>query len=119
MILVGRRASAISLALLPGSSTHGSAASQALREIMLMAPGGKELWLLNEISSFNLPVKRHAFPKEASTLLRDALDVTLSPALSTHKDSPPMVQCRSLLRAFSKARDEASTGRVPRSCRHG
>ena len=44
--------------------------------------------LLHEISSFNVPVKRRCFPKEASRALREALGVTLSLALSLHKSSP-------------------------------
>jgi len=67
--------------------TPGSVAAQALREIIMVVPGEEERWLLNEISSFNVRVKRRALPKEANRLLRDALDVTLSLDLSTHKDS--------------------------------
>ena len=52
------------------------------------APGGEERWLILEISSFNVPVKRRSFPKEASEALREALDITLSFALSLHKNSP-------------------------------
>ena len=55
---------------------------------MANAPGGEDLWLLNEISSFNVPVKRRSFPKEASKALREALDITLSFALSQHVSSP-------------------------------
>ncbi len=31
-------------------------------------------WLMDEISLFNVPVKRRKFPKEASNLLREVLD---------------------------------------------
>jgi hypothetical protein len=49
---------------------------------------GADSWLLNEISSFNVPVKCRCFPKEASRALREALDETLSMVLSLHKSSP-------------------------------
>jgi hypothetical protein len=54
---------------------------------MISSTGGEEKWLLNEMSLFNVPVKRRAFPKEASSLLRDTLDVILSLALSLHRNS--------------------------------
>jgi len=50
--------------------------------------GGEKKWLLNEISSHNVPVKRRSFPKEASEQLRDVLDAILTLALSLHKNSP-------------------------------
>jgi hypothetical protein len=55
---------------------------------MERAPGGEDLWLIHEISSFNVPVKRRSFPKEASEALREALDITMSFALSLHNTSP-------------------------------
>jgi hypothetical protein len=55
---------------------------------MLHSPEGEEKWLLNEISGYNVPVKRRCFPKEASKTLREALDETLSLALSLHESSP-------------------------------
>ena len=70
-----------------GISTPGSAAAKALLDLMLRLTG-EETWLLNEITSFNVPVKRMAFPKDASALLRDTLDVILSLALSLHTKSP-------------------------------
>ena len=78
----------LSPALIPGSSITGSAAAQALKSIMLHSNGGEEKWLLDEISNFNIPVKRRCFPKEASKALRDTLDETLSLALFLHKSSP-------------------------------
>ena len=54
---------------------------------MARAPEGEDQWLLHDIS-FNVPVKRRSFPKESSEALREALDVTLSFALSLHKSSP-------------------------------
>ncbi len=75
-------------ALLPGSSTPGSAAAQALRSIMINSAGGEEKWLLEEISLFNVPVNRRSFPKESSRALREALKETLSLALSLNKSSP-------------------------------
>jgi hypothetical protein len=41
---------------------------------MLHSPEGEENWLLNEISGFNVPVKRRCFHKEASGALRESLD---------------------------------------------
>jgi hypothetical protein len=76
------------LALLPGSTIPGSATAHALRGIMECSPGGQDRWLLHEISSFNVPVKRRSFSKEASEALREALDITLSFALSLHNTSP-------------------------------
>ena len=55
---------------------------------MLHSQGGEEHWLLNEISSHNVPVKRRSFPKEASEQLRDVMDANLTLALSLHKNSP-------------------------------
>ena len=53
---------------------------------MLYSPEGEENWLLNEISMYNVPVKRRYFPKTASRALREALDEVISLAL--HKSSP-------------------------------
>ncbi len=55
---------------------------------MHQSSDGVDNWLLHEISSFNLPVKRRYFPKEASRALKEALDETLSLAMSLHKSSP-------------------------------
>jgi hypothetical protein len=55
---------------------------------MLRSPEGDDKWLLSEISGFNVPVKRRAFPKEASADPRDVLDNILSLAVSLHKNSP-------------------------------
>ena len=78
----------LSPASIPGSTTLGSAAAQALASIMHESSEGADSWLLNEISSFNVPVKCRCFPKEASRALREALDETLSMVLSLHKSSP-------------------------------
>ena len=43
---------------------------------------------MDEISPYNVRVKRRSFPKEAARLLREALDETLSLALSLHGSSP-------------------------------
>ncbi len=69
---------------------------------MAIAPGGEDRWLLHEISSFNVPVKRRSFPKEASEALREALDVTLSFALSLHKSSPLAFSAAALFVLFPK-----------------
>jgi hypothetical protein len=55
---------------------------------MLQFPEGEENWLLHEISSFNVPLKRRCFPKEAARARREALDETLLPAMSLYKSSP-------------------------------
>jgi hypothetical protein len=55
---------------------------------MLDSPEAKEKWLQNEVSLYNVPVKRRSFPKEASRSLRESLDATLSLAMSLHKSSP-------------------------------
>ena len=55
---------------------------------MELAQRGEEQWLTHEISSLNVPVKHRSFPKEASEALMEALDITLSFALSLHKTSP-------------------------------
>ena len=52
---------------------------------MARASGGEDRWLIHEISSFIVPVKRRSFPKEASEALREALGITLPFALSLHK----------------------------------
>ncbi len=74
-------------ACMEGSTTPGSSTAQALQDFMISSTGGEEKWLLNEISLFNVPFKRRAFPKEASSLLRDTLDVILSLALSLKRNS--------------------------------
>jgi hypothetical protein len=54
----------------------------------MMTSAGGEKWLLDEIALFNVPIKRRIFPKEASRIPREALDETLSMALSLHGSSP-------------------------------
>ncbi len=88
LIAAGRRSSMMSPASQPGSSTPGSAATQALQAMMRNSVGGEDKWLMDEIANFNVPVKRRKFPKEASKSLREALDETLSLALSLHHSSP-------------------------------
>jgi hypothetical protein len=88
LVEAGRGSNMLSLALIPGRSTAGSAAAQALKSIMLHSIGGEEKWLLDEISNFNVPAKRRYFSKEASKALRETLDETLSLALYLHKSSP-------------------------------
>ena len=87
LIVAGKRRSMLSPATIPGSTTPGNAAAQALNAIMLHSPEGEEKWLLNEISGFNVHVKRRCFPKEASKFLKETLDETLSLALPLHKSS--------------------------------
>jgi hypothetical protein len=69
---------------------------------MLRSPGGEEKWLLNEISSHNVPVKRRSFPKEASEQLRDVMDAILTLALSLHKNSPLAFSAYSLFVLFPR-----------------
>jgi hypothetical protein len=70
---------------------------------MERAPGGwEDRWLIHEISSFNVPVKRRSFPKEASEALREALDMILSFALSLHKASPLSFSPSALFVLFPK-----------------
>ena len=78
----------MSPAVNPGSTTPRSAAAQALKALMLDSGGGEKKWLLDEISLFNVPVRRRSFPKEAAKQPRKDLDETLSLALSLHKSSP-------------------------------
>jgi len=85
-----------------GSSTPGSSAAQALQDLMIASTGGEENWLLTEISTFNVPVKRRAFPKEASSLLRDTLDVILTLALSLRKNSSMAFSAFSLFILFPR-----------------
>jgi hypothetical protein len=69
---------------------------------MELAPGGEDRWLIHEISSFNVPVKRRSFPKEASEALREALDITLSFALFLHKTSPLSFSASALFVLFPR-----------------
>jgi hypothetical protein len=69
---------------------------------MVSAPGGEDCWLLDEISSFNVPVKRRSFPKEAAEALRQALDTTLSFALSLHQSSPLAFSAAALFVLFPR-----------------
>ncbi len=71
------RSNMLSPAAIPRSSTPGSAAAQTLNSIMHQSSEGVDNWLLHEISSFNVPVKRRCFPKEATRDLREALNETL------------------------------------------
>ncbi len=57
---------------------------------------------MDEIFLFNVPVKRRKFPKEATRLLREALDETLSLALSLHYSSPLAVNAYSLFVLFPR-----------------
>jgi hypothetical protein len=77
-------------------TTPGSSAAQALMDITRRTPEGEGGWLLSEISNLNVPVKRRSFPKEASLALRDALDYSLSSALSLHMNSPMAIYERLL-----------------------
>jgi hypothetical protein len=43
------------------SSTPGSAVAQTLLHTMTISVGGEGDWLLNEISGFNVPVKRRSY----------------------------------------------------------
>jgi len=86
----------------PGSSTPGSAAAQALQALMLYSEGGEKKWLLDEISLLNVSDRRRCFPKEASRLLREALDETLSLALSLHNSSPLAFSAFSLVVLFPR-----------------
>ncbi len=60
------------------------------------------MWLMDEISLFNVQVKRRCFPKEASNNLRKALENTLSLALSLHKNSPLSFAAYSLFVLFPR-----------------
>ena len=91
-----------------GSSTPGSAAAQALRALILYSEGGEKNWLLDEIVLFNVPVRRRCFPKEASRLLREALDETLSLAMSPHITSPMAFNAFSLVVLFRSKREISS-----------
>jgi len=90
------------MALIPGSAIPGSAAARDLKEIMQIAKGGEDSWLVNEISYFNVPVKRRSFPKEAYEALREAMDITLSFALSLHKTSPLSFSASALFFLFPR-----------------
>ena len=90
------------MALIPGSAIPGSAAARALKDIMELATGGEDNWLVNEISYCNVPVKRRSFPKEASEALREALDNTLSFALSLHTTSPLSFSASALFVLFQR-----------------
>jgi len=109
LIAAGKRSGMMSSAMIPCSSTPGSAAAQALQALMLNSAYGEKKWLMDEISLYNVPVKRRSFPKEAARLLREALDETLSVALSLHGSSPlaawPSMRSPSLSssRGFSSA----------------
>jgi hypothetical protein len=85
-----------------GSSKPGNSAAQALQDLMISSTGGEEKWLLNEILLFNVPVKRRAFPKEASSLLRDTFDVILSLALSLKRNSSMAFNAYSLFILFPR-----------------
>jgi hypothetical protein len=47
-------------------------------------------------------VKRRAFPKEANLLLREAMDATLSLALSLHKSTPLAFSASALYVTFPR-----------------
>ena len=89
-------------ATLLGSSTPGSSATHSLKILMLHSQGGEEKWLLNEISTHNVPVKRRSFPREASEQVRDVLDSILSLALSLHKNYPMAFSAYSLFVIFPR-----------------
>ena len=57
---------------------------------------------MDEIANYIIPVKRRKFPKEASEMLREALDETLSLALSLHHSSPRAISAYSLFVLFPR-----------------
>ena len=57
---------------------------------------------MDEISLFNVPVKRRSFPKEAAALLREVLEDTLSLALSLHHSSSLAFSALSLFVLFPR-----------------
>ena len=69
---------------------------------MLYSEAGEKKWLLDEISLFNVLVRRRCFPKEASRLLREALDETLSLALSLYSSSSLAFSAFSLVALFPR-----------------
>ncbi len=69
---------------------------------MLNSEMGEEKWLLNDISLFNVPVKRRYFRKEPSKALREALDDVLSLANSLHKSSPLAFDAYALFAPFPR-----------------
>ncbi len=83
-------------------TTPGTSAAQTLMDIMQRFPEVEEKWLLSEISNFNVPVKWRSFPKEASSARRDALDHTLTLALSLHMSSPMAMSAFSLFILFPR-----------------
>ena len=87
---------------IPGSSTPGSAAAEALQALMINSTGGEEKLLLDEISLYNVLIKRRSFPEEASRMLRGVLDETLSLALSLHVSSPIAFNAYSLFVLFPR-----------------
>ena len=88
LIAASMRSSMLSPATIPGRTTSGNATAQALQALMLHSPEGEKKWLMNEILGHNVPAKRRYFPMETSRALREALDDTLSLALSLHESSP-------------------------------
>ena len=92
----------MSPASIPGSSMSGNAAAQALQALMINSAGVEEKWLLDEISLYNVPVKRRSFPKETSRMLREVMDETLSLALSLHVSSPIAFSAYSLFVLFPR-----------------
>ena len=92
----------MSPAMAPRSSTPGSAAAQALQALILNSAVGEEKWLMDEIALFNVPVKRRKFPKEASRLVREAMDEILSLAMSLHHSSPLAFNAYSLFVLFPR-----------------
>jgi hypothetical protein len=69
---------------------------------MLDSACGEKKWLLDEISLYNVQDKRRNFPKEASRLPREAMDETLSLALSLHGSSPMVFSAFSLFVLFPR-----------------
>ena len=92
----------MSPAVKPGSTTPRSAAAQALQALMMDSGGGEKKWLLDEISLFNVPIRRRSFPKEAARQLKEAIDETLSLALSLHNSLPLAFNAFSVLVLFPR-----------------
>jgi hypothetical protein len=57
---------------------------------------------MEEISLFNVPVKRRCFPKDASNFLREVMDETFELALSLHHSSPLAFSAHSLFVLFPR-----------------
>ena len=83
----GRRSLATTTTL-EGSSTPGSATARAIKAIVEASLFDASVWLLHELTQFNVKINRTSFPKESREVIFNAVDTVLKLAVSMPQHDP-------------------------------